>query len=234
MNKGDLDINKLLKAYFTAKKYIIMQGYSSEIDWQNDIDFDSLTIESFMKEYTWVVLATGLSDKVVSKIFPKILKIFNKWSDIDSIRKNADSKYIACLDIFNNKNKINAIFKTIYYIHDKGFNYVKYNILEGGIDYLKSFPFIGEATCFHLAKNIGLSYAKPDRHLLRISEQIGFSSPNELCRLISENICEKIQVVDLVIWRYATLDRNYNDKLSRIFKLNLINKPKPSINNINY
>ncbi len=72
---------------------------------------------------------------------------------------------------------------------------------------------MGEATSFHLAKNIGLNVAKPDRHLVRMSSALGFESVNILCSEISNLIEENISLIDLVLWRYATLDKNYIDKL---------------------
>ena len=81
--------------------------------------------------------------------------------------------------------------------------------------YLESFPFIGPITKFHLAKNIGIDVAKPDRHLSRISKMLGFASVQELCESISQRIDEKVSVVDLVIWRYATIDKKYLEKIGR-------------------
>ena len=168
------------------------------------------------EEYSWVVLASGLSDKVVSKVFPKIKKIFRNWDRLDYVNQNYSKIEIALLKVFNNKLKIKALLDTSIFIYTNGFYYVKNEIRTNGLDFLKSFSFIGETTCYHLAKNIGLSYAKPDRHLLRISKSIGFNSPHILCNLISEHIDEKIQVVDLVLWRYATLDNRYQEKLVRL------------------
>lgn len=216
MDDYNLDINKLAKAYFIAKKYVIQNGYSNEIDWQDEINLNSLTYQSFLKEYTWVVLASGLSDKVVSKVFPKIQIIFRNWTDLDYILQNYATILSSSLKIFNNKPKINALLKTVTYIKFNGFEFVKKRIYSRGIEYLKTFSFIGEATCYHLAKNIGLSCAKPDRHLLRISKSVGYNTPHDLCKVISEYIAEKIQVVDLVIWRYATLDNNYESKLKKL------------------
>lgn len=216
MDDYNLDINKLAKAYFIAKKYVIQNGYSDEIDWQDEINLNSLTYQSFLKEYTWVVFASGLSDKVVSKVFPKIQIIFRNWTDLDYILQNYATILSSSLKIFNNKPKINALLKTVTYIKSNGFEFVKKRIYSRGIEYLKTFSFIGEATCYHLAKNIGLSCAKPDRHLLRISKIVGYNTPHDLCKVISEHVAEKIQVVDLVIWRYATLDNNYESKLKKI------------------
>lgn len=216
MKKRNDDLDKIARVYFLAKKYVIQNGYSEEIDWQDDISLSKLTHQVFLKEYSWVVLASGLSDKVVSKVFPKIQMIFKNWDSLDYVIQNYSKLETILLKVFNNKLKIKALLETSVFVYTKGFNNVKREICSKGINFLKSFSFIGEITCFHLAKNIGLSYAKPDRHLVRISKSIGFNSPHALCNLISEHIAEKIQVVDLVLWRYATLDNKYEEKLLRL------------------
>ncbi|ALA59352.1 hypothetical protein NITMOv2_2947 [Nitrospira moscoviensis] len=75
--------------------------------------------------------------------------------------------------------------------------------------FLQTLPYIGSITAFHLAKNLGLPVVKPDRHLQRIATVAGFSSPQELCQLISDHLGEPVQVVDVVLWRYATLFSDY-------------------------
>jgi len=83
--KNKVEIDWLAKAYFTAKKYVINCGFSDEIDWQDSSCFNSITAQSFLREYTWVVLAAGLSDKVVTKVFPKSLSIFKDWDNLNYI-----------------------------------------------------------------------------------------------------------------------------------------------------
>lgn len=211
-----VDLHRLAKAYCVAKKFVIYHGYSDEIDWQDSICFETVGQQTFLKEYTWVVLASGLSDKVVSKVYPKIASLVKNWNDLEFIENNFDSIYKNALSIFNNRLKISAILTTAILIEKTGYEKVKRNILTEGLSYLQLFPFIGKRTCYHLAKNIGLSYAKPDRHLVRISDTIGYDTPNDLCQDLSDLIDEKIQVVDLVLWRYATLDKNYLIKLKRM------------------
>lgn len=216
------NIDTLARVYFIAKNYVIQKGYSDEIDWQEEVNLNELTAQTFLKEYSWVVLASGLSDRVVSKVFPKIKSLLNNWTNLEYIVLNFDELEKSLLKIFNNKLKIKALLNTSLRVFSEGFINIKTNIQLKGLSYLKSFSFIGETTCFHLAKNIGLSFAKPDRHLIRISKKIGFDSPHILCKLISDYIQEKIQVVDLVLWRYATLDSSYEKKLIEL-KLNLHN-----------
>ena len=70
--------------------------------------------------------------------------------------------------------------------------------------YLESIPWIGGITKYHLAKNLGFDCCKPDRHLVRISKEYN-TSPEELCKRISEATGDRVATVDLVIWRVANL-----------------------------
>lgn len=212
----ELNISKLAKAYFVVKNYVIESGYSKEIDWQDSIDFNDVDCQYFLQEYAWVVLSSGMSEKVIVHIFPLIKDIFKNWKDLEYVNENKESILTKSLSIFNNKLKIKAILDTSIYTFQNKFTKIKDRIRKENVDYLITFPFIGKATCYHLAKNIGLTYAKPDRHLIRISHKIGFNSPEELCTYLSTYISEKVQVIDLVLWRYATLDKNYLAKLGKL------------------
>lgn len=216
MGLNEITENKIARSYLIAKKYIIGRGFSKEIDWQEDILFERLNYQSFLQEYCWVVLCSGLSDKVVSKIFPKLMTIFNGWETEDISKIDFENIYINCLRVFNHKGKIKAVLNTMKQIHNEGFDNFKLRIFKEGRDYLLQLPYIGESTSYHLAKNIGFNCGKPDRHLVRISKTLGYESTSHLCAFLAEMLSEKAQVVDLVIWRYATIDKNYLYKVRKL------------------
>jgi len=56
-----------------------------------------------------------------------------------------------------------------------GFDVYKRAVLQDPVPTLRSFPYIGGVTAFHLAKNLGADLAKPDRHLSRLAAAQGFS-----------------------------------------------------------
>ena len=194
-------IEKLAHAYFFAKKYVIKNGYSNEIDWQEEIVFEDITESNFLKEAAWVILSSGMSYKVIANKFPDISDSFYNWQDINIIINNKKKCQKKALKIFNNPQKINAILYFADFLFKEDFNNLKKVLKKTGANYLLRFPYMGHATSLHLAKNIGLYTSKPDRHLQRISKTCGFDSTNELCKTISDRICENISVVDLVIWR---------------------------------
>ena len=77
---------------------------------------------------------------------------------------------------------------------------------------------MGPVTACHLAKNLGLDVVKPDRHLLRIAAVTGYQSPYEMCCDIAKVTSDKLSVIDLVIWRFATIQRQYLDHFSGVRK----------------
>jgi len=115
----------------------------------------------------------------------------------------------AALAVFASPRKIDAILEIVAHVHARGFRQVKTDISVKGVDYLRQLPFMGPATSFHLAKNLGLDVVKPDRHLVRIAEATGHSTPDELCQEIAREVGDRVAVVDLVLWRYANLRSDY-------------------------
>jgi len=205
---------KLAHGYFFAKNYIIKKGYGHEIDWQDDIAYAQLTEQKFLEEFAWVVIASGMNDKVVRKIFPQIKQVMFNFKSGRLINHNNEACLNKALLILNHPGKINAILTVCSYINTYSFESLKSQIREKGVDFIQTFPYMGKATSFHLAKNLGLDVAKPDRHLVRISEIAGYLDVNRFCQDLSLQINEKVSLIDLVLWRYATLDKNYMKNIS--------------------
>lgn len=122
------NIDTLARVYFIAKKYVIQKGFSDEIDWQEQVNITNLNAQSFLHEYSWVVLASGLSDKVVSKVFPKIKTILRSWSNLEYIKSNYGSLEKSLLKVFNNKLKIKALLDTSLIVYSVGFVHIKSHI----------------------------------------------------------------------------------------------------------
>jgi hypothetical protein len=66
--------------------------------------------------------------------------------------------------------------------------------------YLESLPWIGGITKYHLAKNFGLPYAKPDVHLQRLADHEG-STAQALCERLAGETQLTVSAVDTVLWR---------------------------------
>jgi hypothetical protein len=205
---------KLLRYYYNAKQAVYSGGYFFEIYWQEKQDIELIDTKSFFSEYSWVVLSSGMRETVIRKKFNELTFIFNNWVSPQFISDNKYSIRKKALKAFNHPSKINALFFMAKYLCSVSIANEIGCILSEGVKYLEKFPYLGPATSLHFAKNLGLNVSKPDRHLVRISEKFGFDCPATFCKKISKYTGEKESVVDIVLWRYATLDKNYLSKIN--------------------
>ena len=181
--------------YFRIKKEVIEKKYLKEIEWCNNIPpLKELDKTSFFSEYVWVVISSGMKNQVAEKIFK------NFWIDIQLENKTIN------FDVIRHPNKNKAI-KKVYNRLDFYFNHFLKS--KNKLKFLKNLPHIGDITKYHLARNLGLIFAKPDRHLVRIANHFEYSDVQKFCKKISELTNDKIGVVDLVFWRFANLNKNY-------------------------
>jgi hypothetical protein len=203
----------ILRYYYKAKQSVYSNGYFYEIYWQERQNIDSINLQSFFSEYSWVVLSSGMRESVIKKKFSELSNVFNNWNDPIAISKKNVAIRNKALKIFNNAPKIDAILFMAKYLCSTTVKNEIELISTLGCAYLEKFPFLGPATSLHFAKNLGFVVSKPDRHIVRISEKFGYNCPAKFCTEISQHTGEKVSVVDIILWRYATLDKNYLDKI---------------------
>lgn len=204
-------ISQLAYAYLTAKEAVIDSGYAWEIEWQQHLNLDNASATDFLRESAWVILSGGMREAVVRKCFPGISAAFLDWNDTSEIVASRSKCIAEALRVFNHQKKIDAIADIAFQVHQSGIKAIKAKIKTEGTDYLQTFPYIGPVTSFHLAKNLGLDVVKPDRHLLRVAAKAGYSCPTEMCQVLASVVGDKLSVIDIVIWRFATLNQNYLD-----------------------
>ena len=156
-------------------------GYREEIQWTENVKLCQ-DVDSFLCEYIWVVVNSGMKNQIAEKIYKKIIEALK-------IGKLPDS-------VFNHEGKTDAIIKVISNL-DNIFN----NFLNASdkIAFLKTLPFIGKITKYHLARNLGLDCCKPNRHLERIASNYRLK-PFELCKMLSKLSGDRIGTVDVILW----------------------------------
>lgn len=200
--------------YMDIKQLLIETGYAWEIDWQENIKKEPIDETTFIRELAWVIISSGMRESIVRSKFAKISESFFNWKSAKLICSNSQSCFKKAISIFNNERKINAIVKSCEIFIRKGLDKIMNELHENGPNSLMIFPFVGSVTCFHLAKNLGVSTAKPDRHLSRICSLIGYYTPIDFCNDLSKITGDDISVIDIVFWRYATINRDYLHQIS--------------------
>ena len=199
----------IVSAYNLAKGIVLNAGYRTEIEWQASLDFDLITETDFLREHAWVALSAGMHERIIRRYFGIISPCFYDWQSARIIVEQENNCRNLALSYFNNPRKIDGIIKTAHIIASFGFASYKEEIRRNPLQTLQSLPFVGPVTCYHLAKNIGLPFAKPDRHLVRLANSVCYSDVQQLCKDISEHVDDSIPVVDIVLWRFASITDAY-------------------------
>ena len=189
--------------YWSAKNFVVALGFEAEIQWQESLSPAAFTETDLLRESAWVVLCSGFREAVIRRIFDYISLCFCDWESADVIHAYRDHCRASALSRFANARKIDAIVATADYVAEVGFEQFKGCVLSRPVETLRLLPYIGEVTTHHLAKNLGIPTAKPDRHLKRMAASMGFDSAYQLCDELANATGDAIQVVDLVLWRYA-------------------------------
>jgi hypothetical protein len=198
------DISKAMLFFGKAVDYVSSAKLNAEVDWQRTQCFSEFDESMLLRESAWVILCGGFREGTVRKIFDYISLCFCDWESAEVIAESSESCLQAAYSAFRNVRKLESIVEISKIVAGTGFGPLKERILENPVIELSRLPHIGPVTSVHLAKNLGLQVAKPDRHLLRVSRAFGFGDDvGVLCSTIAERTGEKVSVVDLILWRFV-------------------------------
>jgi len=196
------DLTRAVELYRSAFEYVNSQALQHEIQWQRDLHFNEFSEPEFLRESAWVILCSGFRESAVRRAFDHISLAFCDWESASSIVAAGDACVRVASARFRNDRKLNAILQVSTRINSIGFGEFKNQVLAKRIDVLTTLPYIGKVTGWHLAKNLGLDVAKPDRHLLRLCSALQYCCVDHLCAALSDVVGEAPKVVDLILWRY--------------------------------
>lgn len=114
--------------------------------------------DAFASHCAYVILAGGFSQRTAKKIHEKII----------SVLRAVGADYEMLIQIFNNKNKINAICKIWENRERLRDGYYQLETLDDKLNYLQKLPHIGKITANHLARNLGEDIVKYDIWIQRL------------------------------------------------------------------
>ncbi len=203
----------IAKSYLYAKREVLRSPYGAEL-LQKLPNPQEISESHFLRELAWVVMSGGMSEAVVRNKFPEVARSFFYWESARCIASHAAQCVEAGLCHFRHPGKIRAIAVAAGIIVSSSFERIREAVLLDPIEQLQVFPYIGPITAYHLAKNIGVRVAKPDRHLVRLAASAGFVRVDEFCQCIASFLNEDIRVVDSTLWRFATIHRDYLARFS--------------------
>jgi hypothetical protein len=205
-----------LERYIDAKESVIAAGFGAEIDWQEEVLRREVTEVDVLRETAWVILSSGLAYRAVAARFPGVSRACFDWESATLIAVfRAECRAEAIVE-FNHPKKIDAILDAAERIASVGAKSAISQFRQRPLDYVADFGFVGPTTKYHLAKNLGVNTVKPDRHLTRIAKSAGFESPKALCDELAALSADPVSVVDVVLWRFATLHRTNAETFSTV------------------
>lgn len=171
-----------LSGFFDQAYDFCSAFHRREVDVVQARRFEDQSAESFFWEYVYVVLNTGMKNAVAERIFNRYVST----RDLSVIGHLGKRKAIKLA--LNNSERWFAELKDI----------------DNKLLYLETLPFIGSVTRYHLARNLGLDYAKPDRHLKRLAEAYGYGSDvQRMCEDLAVEKNLRVGTVDVVLWRFC-------------------------------
>lgn len=208
-------VNGALALYRDALGYVGAAELEAEVRWQREQQFEGFSESDFLREAAWVILCSGFREAVVRRAFDHISLCFCDWESAEAIVASASVCVLAARAAFDSKAKISAIVRIAELVHERGFEEFRTAVLRDPHAELTKLPFIGPVTVWHLAKNLGMDVAKPDRHLVLAAKAHGYDCVHQFCEVIAEGSGDPVRVVDLVLWRYLADNPSARRRLNR-------------------
>lgn len=178
-----MDRSSKLFGLFQRAHSFCRSNYPEEITIVESRRFPDQNARSFLLQYVYVVINSGMKNQVADKIFAK----FYRGLDASAI---------------GHPGKRKAVEQALAE-HEKWF--INLQQADDKLAYLDSLPWIGPITKYHLARNLGLDYAKPDRHMSRLAHTFGYNdNVQKMCEDISRKAGLRVGTVDVILWRYLS------------------------------
>lgn len=197
--------------FLDLRSKVILAGFGWELAWSESIR-PCKDPDTFLREYIWVVIHSGMKHEVARKIEGLVWEVIERTKDIENITASGLASNLRL--VYRHNGKTAAI---AWMIKNRISVFKEYLAADDKLAFLESLSWIGPITKYHLAKNLGLDLAKPDRHLARISEKDGRSC-QQLCADLASQVGCRIATVDQVLWRASELGYIANDTNKAISK----------------
>ena len=175
--------------YCELRAAVEQAGFGDELRWAEEVRMPS-SPEALFFEYGWVVCCSGMREQVARGVWERV--------------KAALSEGLGVASVFNHEGKASAI-QSFWDERDRRFT--DFQVAWGSgevLEWCEAQEWIGPVTKWHLAKNVGLDVAKPDRWLERVAARAG-ESVSCLCSRLAIETGDRVATVDLVIWRACNL-----------------------------
>jgi len=181
--------------YLAIRTAVLTAGYGDDIEWSEMVK-PPKDAKSFAREFIFVVCNSGMKFTVAVPIFKRI------WATLETARTESRTIIKELLSReFGHEGKVGAI---VHVWRNRQLYFDNFKAAPDKVAYCETLPWIGPITKYHLAKNLGVDCAKPDRHLERIARAHG-KTVDQLCNDLAQKSGDRIATVDVVLWRASAI-----------------------------
>lgn len=177
--------------YLRIRAALVERGHGDDYEWAQNVK-PPATPEALACEYTWVVINSGMNNTVARQIMDRVWPLLV-----------ADQPIAAA---FGHKGKVSAIEDTWERRESRYLEFLDADAQSTAqvLNWCESLPWIGGITKYHLAKNLGVDCAKPDRWLVRLANVEG-ETVDALCARLARATGDRVATVDVVLWRACAI-----------------------------
>lgn len=184
-----------------AEKFLRENGFEKEIEYcEHRQTIEQMLDCDILREYAWVVFNSGMSNAVIEAKWQGLCEAFH-WFNLKLILDEQDAVRSDALKLFGHYKKVDAVIEMAKKLWNEGLHF-KASVRQDPLTTLKALSYIGDITKYHLARNLGFDYVKPDRHLMRLADRYGMT-PFELCGLLHKETNMRLGTIDLILWRFC-------------------------------
>lgn len=171
-----------LKRFLRIEVLLRHVGYGPLIDWAESIP-PPADANAFAREAIFVVVNSGFRHAVAVPIVERCMAALR------------DGRSAATEFGHEGKNQaIDSIWA------DREALFAAYRMADDKIVFLRDLPWIGPVTSYHLEKNLGGDYAKPDVHMERLARR-DKTTTRKLCRRLARQTGYRVATIDTILWR---------------------------------
>ncbi|WP_421070265.1 hypothetical protein [Pelotomaculum propionicicum] len=200
---GNMDLQKMWAFIY---KCVSNDGANNvSIDYWRDLPGPGETSDTdFYSELAWCVYNGGMSERVIRSKWPYLKAAYHEF-DPDAVASDPNVLQNALM-VINHKGKAKAVIASAgKIINDRPIGERLASLSENEVlSYLETYPFIGSVTKYHLARNCGMDVVKPDVHLVRLTDYLGYESPDALVSEIVGFTGLRKGLIDFVLWRFLS------------------------------
>ncbi|MDJ0823779.1 MAG: hypothetical protein QNJ09_18465 [Paracoccaceae bacterium] len=173
--------------YQEIRRTVQAGGYGHDIDWSENVKAPALPMD-FAREAIFVICNSGMNRKAARVIYDRVIECLQTGNSPRLVFRH-EGKVDAIIEIWRGRAKLLAEFLSLLTDEER-------------LAWCATLPWVGPITKYHLAKNLGVDCAKPDRWLDRIAALYD-TDTHTLCKSLSEATGDRIATVDYVLWRAA-------------------------------